>query len=90
MEPRRPGLRHAAQHARDQQLADSADEARGVIVEAHDSPLPSIDWRFADERGSDWSPFTDRFPRAAWMQWPEHVPAAPINQEEGETLSDHR
>jgi hypothetical protein len=54
-------------------LAGSEDEAQRVITEAHDSPLPPIDWRFTEQCGPDWSPFSDRFPRAAWMQWPEPV-----------------
>lgn len=54
-------------------LADSADAARKVIADAHDSPLPPIEWRFAEERGKTWTPFVDRFPRAAWMRWPADI-----------------
>lgn len=51
-------------------LAPSREEAVGVIVEAHDNQ--TVDrWRFESERPEDWSPFSDRFRRADWMQWPE-------------------
>jgi len=25
--------------------------------------------RFVTQKPADWSPFSDRFPRADWMQW---------------------
>lgn len=55
-------------------IAPSADAAQRVIVAAHDSPTPVVQWRFIEARGADWSPFGDRFPRAAWMQWPADGP----------------
>lgn len=51
-------------------LAESEDAAQRVIADAHDSPLPPIEWRFTDERGKTWAPFGDRFPQASWMNWP--------------------
>lgn len=53
--------------------ADSQEGARRVIVEAHDSPLPPIEWRFAEPRPRNWEPFSERFPRAVWMRWPHPV-----------------
>ncbi|KKN79975.1 hypothetical protein LCGC14_0334830 [marine sediment metagenome] len=53
-------------------LANSKEEARAVITDAHDDGEAGIvEWRFAEPRPVDWSPFCDRFPRADWMQWPE-------------------
>jgi len=28
----------------------------------------AIEWRFCEERPLDWSPFSDRFPKAEWME----------------------
>lgn len=56
-------------------LAGSQVDAQRVIVAAHDSPLPAIEWRFAEQRGRGWSPFSDRFPRAPWMRWPDRADA---------------
>jgi hypothetical protein len=52
-------------------VAASADDARRRIVAAHDDPTVSPQWRFVERRDNDWSPFGDRFPRAAWMRWPD-------------------
>lgn len=51
-------------------LAADEDAARGVIVAAHDEPPTEVSWRFVEERPADWAPFSDRFPRGTWMQWP--------------------
>ena len=51
-------------------MAPDADAARQVIIDAHDEPPAKLEWRFADEKGADWAPFCDRFPRAEWMAWP--------------------
>ena len=32
-----------------------------------------IERRFCIEKSDSWSPFNDRFQRAAWMLWPEEV-----------------
>ena len=50
--------------------AESEEEAKRIILEAHDEPLPTdLEWRFVTEAYDDWSPFNDRFPREDWMQW---------------------
>lgn len=51
-------------------IADSEDDARRAVREGYDSPPDDLEWRFVDQRDSDWSPFGDRFKRADWMQWP--------------------
>jgi hypothetical protein len=52
--------------------AESADHAMIIIENAHDEPRPlPLEWRFVSTRAPDWSPFSDRFPRADWMKWPE-------------------
>lgn len=54
-------------------LAESKNDAKAVIILAHDEPtvMTSDRWRFVDEQKPDWSPFSDRFPRADWMEWPD-------------------
>lgn len=52
-------------------MARNEAEAR---MKVHDSYTPSSrdtlpSFRFAEERPADWSPFSDRFPRASWMRW---------------------
>ena len=49
--------------------AESKEAAKEIILAAHDARPSNLEWRFVDERPADWSPFTDRFPRADWMQW---------------------
>jgi hypothetical protein len=49
--------------------ATDADAARIMVFESYDKPPFKIDWRFVEERPDDWSPFSDRFPRAEWMKW---------------------
>ena len=52
--------------------APSPDAAMIMIEQAHDEPRPlPLEFRFVDERPDDWSPFCDRFQRAAWMKWTE-------------------
>jgi hypothetical protein len=53
-------------------MAESAEAAKKVIADAHDEPLcyAALDWRFCVEREDGWDPFSERFPRAAWMVWP--------------------
>jgi len=48
--------------------ADSEDEAWQFVNLSYDNPPDSIDARFCDEMKKS-SPFSDRFPRAEWMQW---------------------
>lgn len=62
--------------------AADLEAAKDVIVQAHDNKaLTATDfnehggqtWRLQSEKPDDWSPFSDRFPRADWMQWPYPV-----------------
>lgn len=51
----------------------AADEngAKAVVLASFDEPRPAdLEWRFVLERERGWSPFTGRFQRANWMQWP--------------------
>lgn len=50
--------------------ADHPEGARDRILTAYDVRPDGLEWRFVEERPSDWSPFTDRFPKTDWMQWP--------------------
>jgi hypothetical protein len=56
-------------------MATSEDQAKLKVVMSHDAPYieraNAVEWRFADPRPDDWSPFSDRFPKADWMQWPQ-------------------
>lgn len=52
--------------------SEDADAAREIILAAHDKrPDGKIEWRFCEEQDQSWAPFSDRFPRGDWMQWPE-------------------
>ncbi len=49
-------------------VAANENEAREIIKKANvDEPE---EWRFVDERPDDWSPFSERFAKRDWMQWP--------------------
>jgi hypothetical protein len=50
-------------------LATSEEDCRSLISFCHDSGLEP-EFRFIEARAGDWSPFCDRFQRAAWMVWP--------------------
>lgn len=65
-------------------IADDADHAKRLIVEAYDVPV-ALEWRFVEECPADWSPFSDRFGRGDWMQWPD-TPAGRslLSSQEGE------
>jgi len=57
-------------------MATSEDQAKLKVIMSHDAPYVSrasteTVWRFASLKPDDWSPFTDRFPKADWMQWPQ-------------------
>jgi len=51
-------------------MAADEDGAKAIIRHAHDNPNVELEWRFVEERDREWQPFSDRFPRAAWMRWP--------------------
>lgn len=44
-------------------------QARATVFAAQDVPH-EIAFSFVKQKPDDWSPFTDEFPRADWMQWP--------------------
>jgi len=51
-------------------MAPDVRSAQELIRKAHDNMDAPINFRFAIRRDAGWEPFTDRFPRAKWMQWP--------------------
>lgn len=53
--------------------ADHPEGARDRILTAYDVRPDDLEWRFVEERPDDWSPFSDRFPKAAWMEWPANA-----------------
>jgi hypothetical protein len=50
-------------------MADGGIEAASIISRCPDVP-EKLQMRFIDARPDDWSPFSDRFVRGDWMQWP--------------------
>lgn len=54
--------------------AASTDDAMKIIEHCYDKPT-RVEWRFCEVRAADWSPFSDRFTRGDWMQWPDGPPA---------------
>lgn len=50
--------------------AESREAAERAIADAMDHDF-AILWRFCERKHRYWSPFSDRFPRAPWMMWPE-------------------
>ena len=50
-------------------LAESEEQAKATIQRSHYNPELEIEWRFCTEKSADWSPFSERFPRASWMVW---------------------
>jgi hypothetical protein len=49
--------------------APTEDAARELVYAAYDARPDRIEFRFVQR--CDTSPFSDRFPRADWMQWEE-------------------
>lgn len=58
--------------------ADSEEEVRAIIARSFDDGEGPAEWRFIEERPTDWKPFSERFPRAPWMRWP--WPEEPASQ----------
>ena len=52
-------------------IAESEDKAKEKIFQSHDDPNVYLEWRFCTEKPDDWAPFSERFPKATWMVWPE-------------------
>lgn len=50
--------------------ADSAQGAMNLVLKSYDETPQSLEWRFVEDRSEDWTPFSGRFPKADWMQWP--------------------
>lgn len=50
----------------------ASDEAgaKELIMRSFDKRPVVVVWRFCEERPPEKLPFSDRFPRADWMQWP--------------------
>lgn len=51
-------------------MAEDEPGAQAVIRAAHDRPVPNLEFQFTEERPAEWSPYTERFRKADWMQWP--------------------
>jgi len=49
--------------------AESEEDAWDVVLMSYDEVPTQLEKRFCDPLG-DKEPFSDRFPRADWMQWP--------------------
>jgi len=49
--------------------ADSEITVIDTIQAAYDNPHTNLSFRFVDNCPADWSPFSDRFPQADWMEW---------------------
>lgn len=49
--------------------AESEDVAWAIVRESHAGNV-GFTTRFCEAKPADWTPFSDRFPRAEWMQWP--------------------
>lgn len=56
-------------------LAEREELAKALVVNAYERAMADIqeriEWRICEERSPGWSPFSERLPRASWMQWPE-------------------
>ena len=50
--------------------AKDEDDAMEKVFASYDIRPEHLDFRFVEERPADWTPFSDRFPRRDWMQWP--------------------
>jgi hypothetical protein len=49
--------------------AATESDAKETVLASYDNRPEHIEWRFCEARPVEWSPFGDRFPRAAWMDW---------------------
>lgn len=49
--------------------AETEEEAKEIVLKSYDTPPEDLEWRFVTEKYG--SPFSERFPRADWMQWDE-------------------
>lgn len=60
-------------------VAEDEKSAKAVVAMAYDKPW-DVDWRFANERDSNWSPFCERFPKTDWMTWPPVAPPSGVGR----------
>lgn len=51
------------------QRCEDASEVCAKIMRTYDTHPGELDVRFCDEKPDDWTPFSERFPRAEWMRW---------------------
>lgn len=49
--------------------ADHIEGAKDRVLRSYDVIPDDVEWRFVEERPDDWTPFSDRFQKADWMQW---------------------
>lgn len=49
--------------------AEDEEAAKEVVSASYDIRPASLEWRFCEPRASDWTPFSERFPRWEWMKW---------------------
>lgn len=50
-------------------MADDEEAAWAKVAAGIDTPPPSIEPRFIEERGPEWEPWAGRFERDDWMAW---------------------
>lgn len=50
--------------------ADHLEGAMDRVLTGYDVRPDDVEWRFFNEKPDDWSPFSERFPKADWMEWP--------------------
>jgi len=49
--------------------ANNENAAKEIIYQAYTTRPNNIEWRFCDEFPRNESPYSERFPQAAWMKW---------------------
>ena len=59
-------------------MASSEEEAKQIILDAHDNPPGDLEWRFVKEDGLEpWGGPDSRFKLAEWMKWPWPLDGVP-------------
>lgn len=49
--------------------AKDEEKACEFIYKSYDKEPKEIEFRFCQHQDKDWSPFSERFPKAEWMKW---------------------
>lgn len=49
--------------------AVDVDQAKETIFKAYDVRPETLEFRFCEERPVGWTPYSERFPQADWMEW---------------------